>query len=68
MGIQEEKGVPSLNKCYCLVVPLPAQSLVDILKHKKKTGNLLDESFHSVHYYNQYSIARGLLLAVIFLP
>lgn len=34
-GVREEKGVTSLNECYCLVVPLPAQSHVDILKHKK---------------------------------
>lgn len=67
-GVREEKGVTSLNECYCLVVPLPAQSHVDILKHKKITGTLLDESFHGVHYYNQYPIARGLLLAIIFLP
>lgn len=51
-----------------LVVLLPAQFHVDILKHKKITGNFSDESFHSVYYYNRYPVAFGLLLAVIFLP
>ena len=32
---EQEKGVPSLNECYCLVVPLPAQFHVAIVKHKK---------------------------------